>query len=144
MTETLDSSAYGSLLHEVQDLLAPDTVLRGEVERERVQPVVDGDTLVVTVDLGFGVEVDQTLRLRGIDAPELSRQAGGRAREFVCEALSASERVVGVFRVARWRRPGRSTGFGGNWAWACRAPVCGAVSQGANRLGAGWEAWRRG
>ena len=60
----------------------------------RVQRVVDGDTLAVTVDLGFGVEVDESLRLRGIDAPELSRQAGVRAREFVCEALEASERVV--------------------------------------------------
>ena len=40
----------------------------------------------------------QTLRLRGIDAPELSRQAGVRAREFVREALSASERVVIVTR----------------------------------------------
>ena len=60
----------------------------------RVRRVVDGDTLVVTVDLGFAVEVGQTLRLRGIDAPELSRQAGERAREFVRQALSASERVV--------------------------------------------------
>ena len=55
----------------------------------RVRRVVDGDTLVVTVDLGFAVEVGQTLRLRGIDAPELSRQAGERAREFVRQALSA-------------------------------------------------------
>ena len=36
MTEALDSITYGSLLHEVQGLLEPDTVLRGEVERERV------------------------------------------------------------------------------------------------------------
>jgi endonuclease YncB( thermonuclease family) len=53
----------------------------------RVRRVVDGDTLVVTVDLGFAVEVGQTLRLRGIDGPELSRQAGERAREFVRQAL---------------------------------------------------------
>ena len=60
----------------------------------RVRRVVDGDTLVVTVNLGFAVEVGQTLRLRGIDAPELPTQAGDRAREFVRQALSASERVV--------------------------------------------------
>lgn len=46
---------------------------------------MDGDTLVVMVGLGFGVEVDQALRLRGIDSPELSRQAGARAREMVGE-----------------------------------------------------------
>ena len=56
----------------------------------RVRRVVDGDTLVVTVDLGFAVEVGQTLRLRGIDAPELSRQAGERARDFVRQALPRS------------------------------------------------------
>ena len=46
------------------------------------------------VDLGFAVEVGQPLRLRGIDAPELSRQAGERARDFVRQALSALRRVV--------------------------------------------------
>jgi len=60
----------------------------------RIRRVVDGDTLVVMVDLGFGVEIAETLRLRGIDAPELPTRAGVRAREFVCEALSASERAV--------------------------------------------------
>ena len=48
----------------------------------------------VVVDLGFGVEVDQTLRLRGIDAPELSERAGVRAREFVRQALEGCERVA--------------------------------------------------
>ena len=37
MTESLDSTAYGSLLLEVQSLLEPDTRQRVEAERERVQ-----------------------------------------------------------------------------------------------------------
>ena len=46
-------------------------------------PVVADECGEARLDLGFGVEVDETLRLRGIDAPELSRQSGVRAREYV-------------------------------------------------------------
>ena len=56
--------------------------------------MVDGDTLEAVVDLGFGLEVGQTLRLRGIDAPELSEKAGVRAREYVGQALEGCERVA--------------------------------------------------
>ncbi len=37
----------------------------------RVTRVVDGDTLDVTVELGFGVSVDIRLRLLGVDTPEM-------------------------------------------------------------------------
>ena len=54
-----------------------------------VDRVIDGDTLIATVDLGFGFETTpQRLRLRGIDCPELNTQAGRNAREYVREALS--------------------------------------------------------
>jgi endonuclease YncB( thermonuclease family) len=100
----LDAVAQGDMA-ESRGTESPDTVPfaahRVELDEQeadtylaRVRRVVDGDTLVVTVELGFGVEVVQTLRLRGIDAPELSRPAGVRARAFVRESLSASERVV--------------------------------------------------
>ena len=36
----------------------------------------------------------QKLRLRGIDTPELSRRAGGRAKQFVCERMYAVDFVV--------------------------------------------------
>jgi len=62
---------------------------RAEVER-----VIDGDTLKVMVDLGLGMMVEQTIRLRGIDAPEMSREEGLMARDFVVEALGASPDVV--------------------------------------------------
>ena len=72
----------------------------GSVER-----VVDGDTLEMRLDLGFGVEVEQTIRLRGIDAPEMSTPEGERAREFVEKALKAAPRVVITTRQQdRYRR----------------------------------------
>jgi len=45
--------------------------------------VTDGDTLWVLVDLGFGFITQQQLRLRGIDAPEITSRAGGLAKRFV-------------------------------------------------------------
>ncbi len=45
--------------------------------------VVDGDTLLVLVDLGFSVFVRQRLRLRRVDAPELDSERGRKAKSFV-------------------------------------------------------------
>ena len=52
------------------------------------QRVVDGDTLLVRLDLGFQIWRTERLRLRGIDTPELYSSAGQQARDFVREALS--------------------------------------------------------
>jgi len=48
-----------------------------------VEKVVDGDTLRVHIDLGFGMHVRQYLRLRGINAPEIKTKAGQAAKRFV-------------------------------------------------------------
>ena len=48
--------------------------------------VVDGDTIVLKIDLGFKIVVEQTVRLRGINAPEsigVDWQAGHAAKEAV-------------------------------------------------------------
>lgn len=59
-----------------------------------VRRVVDGDTLLLRVDLGFDVHFDQRVRLRGIDCPEISTEEGERAKEFVQNELSNCEVVV--------------------------------------------------
>ena len=51
--------------------------------RALVERVVDADTLFVEIDLGFGDTLRDYLRLRGINAPELSTEAGRKARDFV-------------------------------------------------------------
>ena len=38
--------------------------------------VIDGDTLQVRIDLGFSIVIEQRLRLRGLDAPELGTGQG--------------------------------------------------------------------
>lgn len=55
--------------------------------KARIDRIVDGDTVVVTIDLGFGIVLKQKLRLRGIDAPELSTEEGKEAKRFVSSRL---------------------------------------------------------
>ncbi len=49
--------------------------------------VIDGDTIVLYVDLGFNTYSRQKLRLRGIDTPELKTREGEKAKTFVEEIL---------------------------------------------------------
>ena len=56
--------------------------------RARVLSVVDGDTLWLDIDCGFGVWTRQKVRLRGIDTPELPTAEGRRAKDFVAGALN--------------------------------------------------------
>jgi endonuclease YncB( thermonuclease family) len=59
-----------------------------------VQRVVDGDTIVVIVDLGFQVLKEQRLRLAAIDTPERGTPAGDRARDFVQRELASVDYVM--------------------------------------------------
>jgi endonuclease YncB( thermonuclease family) len=49
--------------------------------------VLDGDTIEAVIDLGFGITTTQTLRLRGIDCPELVSKEGKEAKAFVEDLL---------------------------------------------------------
>jgi len=59
-----------------------------------VEKVIDGDTIKVRMDLGFHVWVRHTLRLRGLDCPEVSTPAGGEARTFVRSLLKESKMII--------------------------------------------------
>lgn len=59
-----------------------------------VERVIDGDTLKVRVDLGFDLEHRETLRLRGIDAPEMTTKAGEAAKSFVQSVLKEADTIV--------------------------------------------------
>lgn len=60
----------------------------------RVIKVVDGDTIDIDVDLGFGIRSKRRIRFLGIDTPEIWRaetpmekERGKEARDFVKERL---------------------------------------------------------
>jgi endonuclease YncB( thermonuclease family) len=59
-----------------------------------VEKVVDGDTLKVHIDLGFANWTRQTLRLRGIDCPEVGTKEGDAAKAFVQSYLKEADQVI--------------------------------------------------
>ncbi|MFA7254863.1 MAG: DUF1016 N-terminal domain-containing protein [Candidatus Omnitrophota bacterium] len=59
-----------------------------------VEKVVDGDTLRVVVDLGFGFKTRQYLRLRGLDCPEMTTPEGKKAAEFVRARIRTADQIV--------------------------------------------------
>ncbi len=59
-----------------------------------VERVVDADTLIVKIDLGFENRIRQYLRLRGINAPELSTEAGRKAKAFVERELAKAPHII--------------------------------------------------
>jgi endonuclease YncB( thermonuclease family) len=56
--------------------------------------VIDGDTVVLYVDLGFDTFSRQKLRLRGIDTPELKTPEGEKAKTFVEEILKKAKIIT--------------------------------------------------
>jgi len=48
-----------------------------------VTRVIDGDTVVLNIDLGFDSWIEQKLRLRGVDAPEMSCAEGVVVKNYV-------------------------------------------------------------
>lgn len=51
--------------------------------RAACRRVVDGDTFVADVDLGFRVSCAVTVRLRGVNAPEHNKPGGQDATDFL-------------------------------------------------------------
>lgn len=62
--------------------------------------VIDGDTIDVTIDLGFDIRYSSRVRLAGIDTPEsrtrdLEEKAMGlEAKEYLKERLKKSSKIV--------------------------------------------------
>ncbi len=58
-----------------------------------IYEVLDGDTVNAVVDLGFNIFTQQTLRLRGIDAPELMTADGREAKEALEKMIAESPKL---------------------------------------------------
>lgn len=56
--------------------------------------MIDADTYVLELDLGFYVHVHADIRLRGIDCPEANTPAGTAATAFAEEALRNAESIL--------------------------------------------------
>lgn len=70
-----------------------------------VHRVIDGDTLIAMIDLGLKTKTRQKLRLRGIDAPEITTQRGLYVRDYVRMTLDRQKFVVvKTYRDDKWGR----------------------------------------
>lgn len=59
-----------------------------------VKRVIDGDTLLLRLDLGFEVWKQQRLRLAGVDAPELNTKDGQETYSYVQEQMLKTKVLV--------------------------------------------------
>ena len=67
--------------------------------------VVDGDTVDVRIDVGFGIGLNDRLRLKWINAPELNTAPGRLAKSYLSEHLTKCPYVV--LRTTREEKFGR-------------------------------------
>jgi endonuclease YncB( thermonuclease family) len=56
--------------------------------------VIDGDTIVLNLDLGFNLTLEMNCRVFGINAPELRTDAGKLARDYASSLLPVGDKVL--------------------------------------------------
>ncbi len=70
-----------------------------------VERVIDGDTMIVHINMGFDCWCVEKLRFRGIDAPEKTTALGQKARQFVKDRLNSSPcLIVRTFKQEKYGR----------------------------------------
>ena len=70
---------------------------------------IDGDTVDLLIDLGFGVHVKERCRLYGIDAPEMPTAQGQAARAYLESLLGAATGELYVATRKMTRKPKEKT-----------------------------------
>lgn len=75
--------------------------------RATVLTVVDGDTVNLSVDLGFGISITIKTRLLGIDAPEMNTEAGRLAKAHLSDLLPVGRHLWAVTTKDRQEKYGR-------------------------------------
>ena len=71
--------------------------------------VIDGDTVDLLIDLGFGVHIKERCRLYGIDAPEMPTDAGKAAKIYLETLIGAATGELFVATRKMARRPKEKT-----------------------------------
>jgi endonuclease YncB( thermonuclease family) len=60
----------------------------------KVLNVIDGDTILLQIDLGFQVHKEQRIRLACLDCPELDTPEGKKSKQFLQETLANLEKIM--------------------------------------------------
>ncbi len=64
------------------------------IYRAKVDKVIDGDTLLLQIDLGFQVWKEQRVRLAGLDAPAKDKKGGHEALDYVRTQMAKAQTVM--------------------------------------------------
>ena len=75
--------------------------------KAKVLRVVDGDTMVCEVDLGFSITVTERIRLRGINTPEVrgnQKKRGLEVKEIVRNMIEGKEIILQVYKKGKYGR----------------------------------------
>jgi endonuclease YncB( thermonuclease family) len=89
--------------NELKNFKAPESPNSSQIKRPikanylyraKIINVVDGDTLVLNVDLGFQVIKEQRVRLASIDAPEIKTEGGQKSFEYLKNLCAGLESLV--------------------------------------------------
>jgi micrococcal nuclease len=76
--------------------------------RVRIVRVIDGDTVDVDIDLGFGIWIhNERVRMMGIDTPE-SRTRDHVEKLFGLAAKKRLEELLGEYSILRTIKPGKN------------------------------------
>lgn len=77
-------------------------IYRAKLTTLRENPIYDADTIYVDIDLGFSTWImNQTLRLYGINAPEVTgeeKEKGIIARDYLRSALKPNDFVIKTYK----------------------------------------------
>ena len=66
--------------------------------------VIDGDTLLLQVDLGFFIKHDVKIRLMNIDTPPIDTDLGKKSFDFVKQELEGSNLLIEVHKKEKYGR----------------------------------------
>jgi endonuclease YncB( thermonuclease family) len=73
--------------------------------KAHVNKVINGDTLILDIDLGFGIFTSQKIRLNGVNALELYTESGKKARQYLNSKLNGLDFVViKTYHIAKYSR----------------------------------------
>lgn len=72
--------------------------------------VIDGDTLEAVIDLGFRITIKETIRLAGINAPEMRTPAGPPAKAALIAMTMGWERLTIASEKSKQEKFGRWLG----------------------------------
>lgn len=75
--------------------------------KAKVLRVVDGDTMICEVDLGFSIKVKERIRLRGINTPEVrgtQKKRGLEVKEVVRSLIEGKDIILQVYKKGKYGR----------------------------------------